>query len=579
MKRVFVLFVTLLALLGAAVVPAAAVPTEDLAALAAHMPGNSLMYAAIRTDDAYIETLDGLIAKLVEAIPNGEMPTTIREALDDAASSFGGTFNEVFRPWFGDTAAISIRSYEFLMDNDPDNDIRSFTAAVAITDPAGATAYFDDLVERGDGISQGGGVYAFSVNRSDVIVDVSVTDDVVLFGNLVMTREAALSENPLFTDSLANLPENDYNILLWINYPSFVDSVMSTMMNMPEGMGQEAFQQQMDMMGSLLGSIGGAAVGFTILDGRTLTIDLAANVDLEMLASSMGVDPAMLILPPINVDFANRALSGTPLYVQGTNLAASFAQLPMSLAQAMPGLSGNPMMTPEEAQEMVDEALQQVDFVLRGATGLTLEDITSWMTSDYALYLTLAPSVMEAESMFQLMMGDGLPVDFALIVDASGDVEAAADVVTGLGSAFELLSTQINSAGGAEASVEAADGMVTLRLITRDVPFPIEIAVASNDEVFVLGTMRAVEAALNNNGGLLNDPAYREALGYALPNGTSFAYAAGGGLLPLAAVAGADDEEMGAGLEALFTLLNSSIISGAYEDGLSRARATITLPQ
>mgnify|MGYP005840222887 CR=1 FL=1 len=571
LKRSLIGFI-LVCLVALTVSPAAAVPVADLTALARFMPANSDIFVSARIDDGYIGVWDGLARRLAAAFPDDFPRTTLTEQLNLLSKPFGGEFQAVFRPWLGDTAALAIVDYGLLLDSRSSNDIDAILAAVAITDAAGAEAYFDGLNER-DGMNvvktrgETGVLYEFSRGE---IRSLLIQDDVILVGNLTEAnnRMARLADFDGFTDALMRLPETDYNALLYINYPSLMDALMFS--SGFSGMGMD------DLFGLLLQTTGSAALGFAILDDRSFVADFTLAYDPSAVAEFYSLDEALLVQRPFDPAFARFIPAGAPLAAFDNDLASGYQG---SLAQ-LAGMSMFGMPDSTMPSDEVERMIEQVNFGLRGATGLTLDELLGWMSGDYAIWMGLSEAAQSADSTVSLIAAN--PVEFGLLVDASVDPDAAAAAARGLRRGFSTLA-EIGSSGSTRLAVSdetiAEVEVAVLTITDRDLPFPVEIIVGANAELFVLGTRGAVEAAFNPGAGLDSDPAFQEALAFSLPGLQSLLYASGLGFLPLIDVLESQLGSDADNVRTLLTLLSSSSGGTVYTDDSGLVRLVITLPE
>lgn len=562
----------LVCLLALTVSPAAAVPVGDLTALARFIPANADIFASARIDDGYIGIWDEFARRLAAIFPDDFPRTTLTEQLDLLSKPFGGDFQAVFRSWLGDTAALAIIDYGLLLDNNFRNDSDAILGAVAITDAAGAEAYFDGLNQR-DGVTavktrdENGILYEFSRGE---IRSILIQDDVILFGNLTAARERTtrLADFDGFADALARLPETDYNILVYVNYPSLSES----MLNSPLFGGAGAD----DVFGLLFQTTGTAAFGFTILDGRSFTMDFTLAYDPAAIAEFYDLDPSLLIQRPFDPAFARFIPAGTPLVVFDNDLAGGYqgalGQLASMTTVAIPGGS--------IPADEVERALEQVNFALRGATGLTLDELLGWMSGDFALWLGLSEAAQSADSMFGLIAAN--PVDFGLLVDASVDPDAAAAAARGLRRGFSTLAELASGVSTRFSVTDETIGGVEVAVLTitdRNLPFPIQIMVGASADLLVLGTRGAVEAAFAPGAGLDTDPAFQEALAYILPGAQGLAYASGLGFLPLIDALESELRSDADTVRAALSLLSSSSAATVYTDDSGLVRLVITLPE
>lgn len=578
------LIVVLIAVLSAAVIPAGAVPTADLTALASHFPAETAVFFALRTDDDYIDTLDNLIDRVNAEFPEPVIDASIREILDQISSQLDGDFDTVFRTWLGDTAALGV-DLSYVTDDDRNNDYLAALLAIEITDSAAAQATWSRILGMNPNVeytvTDENGLTIYTPNTYRPVLDNAIplafADDYMLVGNLDIAFgvEQTLEGNDSFTDAINSLPNGDYNILLYADSAALFEVNMQMMER--QGMAGQ-MGGSLDMLSALGGTSGEVAVGLAIADDRTLLIDFAGSADTPVMAESLGLDPALLtaLQTPVDPAFAGNLPSNASVVMHIANLSGFYTYI----TQAIPGVIANnaEMMggNAEESLQDINSALAAVQFVVRGATGLELEaDILSWMTGDVVIWLGVAPSVSEVDNLFAALV-QGLPVDFGLVIDASADPEKAARFVEGLTEAITNASTQSQTEiritpqtiGGTEATV-----------INLTDPIPIEIVIASDDDVFVLGTRAAAEAAFSPSNSLADNPIYVEASDYMLPNAYQVYYLSGNGLLPLLNLAGEDggrDAELAAGW---LNLIRSSSISTALNDGISMIRLTLTLSQ
>ncbi|PJF27756.1 MAG: hypothetical protein CUN53_02850 [Phototrophicales bacterium] len=589
MKRV-VLVLALVMVFGAAVIPAAAVPTADLTALSSVFPANTAIFAAIRTDDGYIETLDSVIARLNEVLPPSDQIDSLRDTFEMGAGMMGGSFDSVIRSWLGDTAALGV-DISYLIDRDERNDYLAATLAIAVTDSAAAVKFVRGLLSsQGDFDAQytvevSDGVTIFRPTRTeprlDGVIPFMFTENYVVMGNLapVMNRMARLNTNTDFNDTMSALPLDDYNIALYIDTRALFDAQMTMLSDMDD------IAEMGEMIGMLTGisnNLGSIGIGFTVIDDRSLTIDIVSTADPEAIAGALGLDgDAIVVAQPIDPSFARFIPAGTPIVTHVTNLSDAYDALLTGLRAGV-SLGGADAEDVEEALAEIESGIAGVEFAIRGLTGLDLEDdILSWMTGDLAIWVGLTPTFAEATSLFGGLAG-GLPVDFGILIDASANPDGAAALVEGLKSALTFAARQTPANSGTRITLTdetiGGNAAVSVNIVDRSLPFPIELVIGASADVFVIGTRAAAEAALNPGAGLDSDPAFQEALRYALADTVQLQYLAGAPLAPLFNLlpmeGSANDAQV---LVDFVSLLSSSSISSATVDGISYVRLVLTL--
>ncbi|MEO8392773.1 MAG: DUF3352 domain-containing protein [Chloroflexota bacterium] len=569
MKKLALLATLLILALGLFVLPAAA-QTEDLTTFAGYLPADAAVYAGLRTDDMFIGTIDTLLTKLGGVIPGGMMSGSLQETLDQFATDIepGGSFATTIRPWLGDTAAFGIYTLDPSIS-------QPYTIVFSIKDQDLAEKPFDTILSTDDySVKDGDGYTVYSpksslsrqpnyIFRSDVLIITS--DKTLVESGGVMT--SPLSDNPDFGAAVEMLPESQYNCVIYADTPKIIASAAEDNMNGSDKAGMEMFS-------SMLNAVKPMAFGLTILDDRSLTVDVVAPIDASASSALM-----MTTTPkPINPDFAQHILAGTPLVAQGTDLYDNYQNSIANLRALAATMPTDADMKPQD----VETALWGLGFLVRGLTGEETSDALGWTTGDYAFTLGFAPSFTDAQSIFAV--AQSMPLEFGLIVEAT-DADAAQKVYDGLTRSLSgfpdprVTVKQETLDSGAEA--------LSLTLQGPDMPFPIELLAATGNGVFAVGTRRTVEAALNpKNAGLSSDAAYIEASKYLLDDTNSALYLSGSGLKPLARVMtqSANPEELrqeGKQIQAVLDVISSASVSASVlpNGGGSMARLVWTLPE
>ncbi len=577
MKK-FIGILLVVALVALVIAPVAAAPTNRLNSLAKHFPADTAMFISFRTDDAYIDALDALIAQVAAAVPDAGPVTSIRDGLNEGISQLlgDGTFDSEVRTWLGDVASVGVTSLEQAFDGDSSNDDENpFLVAVAINDRAGA----EDFFERG--LSNSGTEFTSDEQDGFTVLTSSDDEGIIAVGDSVLyisndadsipfsDPSSPLSQDENFTNVTEALPAGDYNITAYIN----VGSIFSALREM-ENFGSS----EMAILGSVapfIENYPGVAIGATILDERSLTIDFVQPYTpiLEAMAE-MGVEMSMP--GPVDPAFANRIPAGTPVVIHGTGLNLLYenflAQLQLQ-AEMMSGMDMPGAMT----EEQIAEGLQQVSFVVQGLTGLNFEEeIIPALDGDFALYLSLKPDLAEAESMMDVM--GSLPVDFGLLVEVN-DPTVTQGLIKGIGEALKDAQDVT-----VEESMEDNFPRLDISITSRDVPFPIQLVLTGNDDVLFFGTPDVLNAALREDGGLPSDAAFQEAGVYALSDANQVWYLAPQGFLPLVNLAtvlgsGPSAETQAQQLEALLNLFSSSSLTTSLQGDYQYSRAVLTLSQ
>ncbi|HYO87274.1 MAG TPA: DUF3352 domain-containing protein [Candidatus Limnocylindrales bacterium] len=572
MKRFAFLLLALALLL--AVLPAAAQSTPDLTALAQYFPGQTPVYASLRTDDAYIATLEALRTRIAASLPAEAMgETTIPTALDgsvrDMLQMDDATFASAVRPWLGDTAAFGVLNLDSMMEQQNN---APYLVALSVTDRAAAEAFFAPLAARARDMVTVETTDAYTLysiaNNGNGPMALYIDNQVLLVTNKLEALPtngpltSPLSEQEQFQRAIASLPAETYNIGVYADYGAFMSAALAeaSAMNTSDA-------AMIAMIEPYFEAFGGTAVGFTLLDDRALTMDLAVGWDPTALPEAMGDMSAM---GPFDPAFALHLPAGTQLAIQGSNLSQSIQQGLDSVAalQAMESASGSSNSAPSG-----QEVLAGINFLVRGATGLDLQDdVLSWMTGQYAVGMSI-----DFEAVMSAAFGGDVPPDvlsFSIVIENT-DNQGAEALVSGISQALANYVTPeiTNDVTVADETIGGAPAV-----ILTDVASGFQLAAGGNDAVFALGTPDMVRAALAPDGGLNGDAAYQESLTWAVANAPVYLYASGdffNSAINLS-MFGMQVQQEVADLAPLFS---SSSISENYDDTAIIARFVLTLAE
>ena len=570
MKRLFLLVVALL--LVGAILPAAAQSTPDLEALAAYYPQNTALYAAFRTDDAFIDELDAIRAHLEAVLPAGAMDdTTFREMLDAFAGQAGSgdTFDSAVRSWLGDSASFGALSIDMLVNR---QDEGPFMIVVSITDRAEAQAYFAGIAPADRMVvdEQEGYTLITPTGQSEPAA-VYIDDQVLILTNkpetlpLRGTPSPSLMDNAQFQSALAALPEPSYALLSYVDYHALMEANLSEMQDSASM--SASVGMSMDMLEPMLDIIGGMGFGLTVLDGHSLTADIGLGVDMSAMGD-LAVD--ISAFAPFDPAFAEHLPAGTQMVMQSTNLAASVEQAFANIALAAemaPAQSGQ--------QPGPEEMLAGMNLAFRSMTGMELDDaILSWMTGQYAVGLTF-----DFEGLFQAGPEDmARLLQFAFIAENTNG-EGAQALVAGLQEGLTQLAAMDRS-GSVTISEETIGGApaILISATSRGMRDPFELVIGGNESVFVIGTPAMARQALAPDGGLNSDAGYQEAAALALPGSPVLFYGSGDflnafielGMLGRAMYSDAPELEVG-------PIFSSLGMSAVYDDVTVTTRMAVSL--
>lgn len=575
MKRLLLLVLTSLLILTLAA-PAAAVSPANLTALAAYFPDKTPIFAALRTDDGFINELDVVLEQVRLVMPDADIPESLMDAFDEMAGEQfeGADFRSVFRPWLGDTAAFGVISLATAFDDKPQNDDDTpMMFAVSLTDRAAAEAWFQEtsvannpdayeVLQTAD--------YTLVTRPSDPDSPEALLfrDDAVFFTNqpaLLPTDglpPSSLAANPDFASTLALLPENDYNAAIYVDQRVILAGALAS-----AEAEDEMEESALAMLQDLSASAAPQVVGFTMLNERALVIDSVQSMDAAALARAAS--------QPVDLAFAGYIPRGTPLVIHASNLEGLYNAAIDQLRDAAALETDDDDFEPED----LEQVLAQIGFLVRGATGLELEEeILSWMDGDFALTLDFDPALTDVPAGADPMdvLFSRFPFDFGVLIATSSPTQSAA-FISGLQESLTNLTDETTT-----VSAETIGGanVVVITVEDEDMPFPLELLLGSNDTLFAFGTRKAVTGALNPTEGLIADASFIEAQATMLANPFTVLYLNGPRTLPLATIAElSGDEEDAEDLAAVLRLMHSASITTAAIDGGYAARIVMTLPE
>ncbi len=453
-------------------------PQPDVFALAALTPADAEVYMSIRIDDAYLTTLNGLVALVTNAAQEIGLPVESIPRLQDL---IGTQIESNVTPeqvdqvlaLMGDTLAISTTR--------DSNDVETFTVYLPIADKDGVL----DIISMAGGVIQGVGtagpfiIYEAKDNQETHFL---LSDDMLIVttadANLIGSGDyPKLSDASAFANAVADLPADGYNLVAYLS---------KDVINQNSG-SQDVFT-------------GDILIAGTILNDKTLTLDAVA-VPTTPAQPSQAIDPAFLRHVPAN----------STAVVHATNLSALLNSI-ITIAEG----GDNP-----NARAEIEQGLASID--------LSLDDLLAWTQGDYALFARADMPVLLQAILNQNPEALAGALDFGMVIQAT-DATLAKKFSDKIAS---LLGSIIGSQPGVALSVQTVNG-TDLTRIEINVPtgnngqtLNLALGFGANDDVFVFGTFAAVESIVNNSGGLATNPLYAESTAYVLPGATSVWYSDG----------------------------------------------------
>lgn len=456
-------------------------PLEGAASLARYYPEDAVVYAATRIDEQFVDTLDDLVSTLTATLAELDVPPlTLRQML-----FFTGLNPNEVLPWLGDHAALGVTG--ITSSGDFDND--SLQIVVELDDSEAALAYLIELIPEAEIIENQNSTLL--VVPQDTVFE--IYEDVMVIAIEQQTlpgAENSLVNNERFRGVLADLPEQAYNVLLYVDVPA----VAATM---EEQDGAE-----------LLAQAGAFALGATILDGRSLTIDIAQNLP--------NLPQGYLSAEPVNEEFLRFIPANTNALIHSTNLSAAIEGI-FDLAD----MGAN---TAQSSQEEIASALAELGIDLQA-------DILDWADGNYALFLHADTIPIIRDFTANDLNIEGR-LEFGVVVEAT-DPAAAQGLATKVGDLMlEIAAT--NPSSQVKVGADTLAGLdVTAIQVTAEVPGQgdvlFNLVMGASQDVFFLTTRGAAESITNGEGTLAETEAYQSATTTFLPEPLFVAYTDGEG--------------------------------------------------
>ncbi|MDX2139788.1 MAG: DUF3352 domain-containing protein [Chloroflexota bacterium] len=581
MNKALRLFLVLMIALASLTAPALAVSPDDLNALAAYFPSKAPLLISFRTDPAYVETFDSLIARINAAIPTADVPA-LSVGLDMAIGNIipDASFEEDVRPWLGDVGSLGVISFpETTSTTLPSDEQPLSVIALSVTDREAAETFWETALAAADFKTETDGDYTVYEPREPEMMDtpfyIAVGDDVMFFANtrdtlpLSVNGAGSLGATEAFGDALALLPESDYNITFYVDIAPVLENAINDPMT----------AASLGAFTALLQSYPSIAGGATILDERSFVIDIAVPVQ-EIIDEAADLGLNLEPNAPLDPAFLERVPSGTPFVIHGSDLQRSYEQLIAQLR--LQAENGAPGATPTEDLE---DQLDQFALGFNLLTGVDFEDeLLPALTGDYVLYMGLNPALADADGFRAI--SEILPVEFGAVFSVEDEAvlqelfeslsERLPELAEQGSNDFTTITVETEEIAGVEALV--------INIDDENTGFPVELVLAADDEVLFLGTRASAQASLSPDGSLLDDPGYADALLYQVDEPRQWLYMASAGLEPLlnvfevqgGSIMGQRDAENFAGF---LSLLSSATISTGYEDGVQYSRLVWTLPE
>jgi hypothetical protein len=512
-KRKFWARAVVIALALLLVFPATLLQAQDsapLTELAQYFPAETYVYASFRTDDATIDTLDAIYQRMlntaIQASPPGVVPfapTSLRQIIDQAFTPF--SFATDVRPSLGDQIAFGMFDVSSVIPSASSASFPRFAMVAEITDRIAARDSFQQY-----GAEQWIEIDGWSILQYDVSPDIPSEYTFTALINdsvLVMTTKpdeslfttpqtTSLSNVTAFTETMNLLTAGDYMGVLYADLHQITGTALVLGSQPPTPKLQQLAEAGSDIAGQY-------AMGFALLDGRALTLDMVWNVgDAEPLR-----DLGVTMNPVGSVDAA--LLSGVPDDAVLVSQIAGGKELFQFLRDIiLIGTEFDPA-----TQQPRENPMAYLDSIVQAVTGDDLESILSLITGRGINYFRYTPPAEIDVETFQQQTSAATLIE----ITDKAQIEALLRKIEP--------AVRVSGMGVAEDTINGNFALVLRPPATFGGIQPPEILMVVTDQYLIYGTRANIEAFLNNsNGNFQNNADYQAASAYMLDDASVIIY-------------------------------------------------------
>lgn len=504
MQRVrFIWFIVLLSL-GVMPLVASEAGTQGMAR---YMPEDVDIFIALRTDEAYLLTLEDAVNSAIVKLPPeaGLLPLDFIQLIN-ADMERNDTSYEAIRIWLGDYVGIGMRGIfsEAAIQGGQPGEAFEIVVAIDIND---ARAFEDFLMSAPNAenlVAHGISADGFTIYRDDLEdVEFAIGADVVYMTTIDSRPDPGaprLNDVPDYVANLNALPEDAYNIFFYMTTTALQDIVAME--------DDEALDFLLDNFPASF------SVGLTILEGRAFTIDFAQPVP-----------GGLMDLGAINLDYATRIPQATQFLIWGHDLAGTF----------------NVFLDQLSDISALEGSRQDLRMPLRAGlalAGIDLdEDMLAWMTGDYIvlggidLNAILDAIIADSPELLQA----NLPASFGLLFEATDEARARG-LADKLGAfLMRTLDTALPPDAPEIRITQDAPGVWSLRIAVpldfSSPPLVIDVGMGVDNGMFYLATRDVVDVIGGAGVSLAEDARYEYARRFFLPNTIALLYTDDDGII------------------------------------------------
>jgi hypothetical protein len=552
----------------------AQVQPEKLSTLvdaAQFFPMGTPFYFAIRTDADYISTLNTIFVAVQERTVGTAL--SILERLDMLFEDiFSTDFQTTVAPFLGDYIAFGILPLDNVIDYDWNNDRTEYGVLIQITNRDAATefvrTFFVEYLPSPITTETSDSFTAFYAGNYDPTRFI-ITDNHLVITNAdtltpPMPVRGNLAQTSAFVDTLNNMPADAYNFVAFLDVP-----VLQSYINALNRIYGYNYRPLNNLL--VLQTMGAIAVAGKIENGNALILDAVLSI-----GNTIGMELLGLPVPPdlpVNPEFANIIPSDAIFAVHGVSPFAYGDYFRDSAIAVWRYLSASEFNPEYDAQiEMwVNQsyvALGRIaDAIFANMTGLSLQrDFANWLSRDGVFFIRSNP---ELDNPLFL-------IDMAFVSQVTDGEQSLASIRRLMRALpITLRTLGLRSVTYTETKIAGADALMLSfhNYSVSDNP-ALELVITANENVFVIGTPRAVEDVLTGRtgGAFLQSPASA----YILPDANIVLYDNFMSALPLARWAVMQDRNNlnRQVIEAIVNVLGEGVISlTTVENGITVMRA------
>lgn len=343
---------------------------DELSHLARYVPENTPFFVTARTDDAYIDKLQGFLNTIITNwdLPVEELP--VKEGIHGLASIPFDGYPEQVETWLGDRVGLAISSFYTATP----------TFIYTIKDQASADAF---LTDHYDNTYRSNLTYKRSVHADGIITYtvqnwanttyIEITDNVMIVSGqlnyLDMLSEETLKDREEFNSLIDELPADHYDILGYFELSAIVDAYNTVVYGNDHYYDDDhldldhiQFQQ--------------AAIAVNLYENRVFVLD------------SVTYQEGGIASQPLDLDLLRFVPSNALFVWQTTTLGASLEQFNHNFSQAFTqferfggGFDDDIPFNPVHILTFLQQAF-------KGTTGIRPEALAEGLNDDWLFYVS-----------------------------------------------------------------------------------------------------------------------------------------------------------------------------------------------